>query len=258
LRYNELKLNQCRNKHSCLLAPPTGPTPGIEHLRQVGGSELEKLLEGLEFCSPRQKMLVCQGARAAVPGIYPFVFTDRGYHGQLDWLGDTAAYKAPIADHSYVTLLAVAKEGAVTLPQHIMVELTSGQQVYLGPKLTTPKPGPLAKRTTLTMTVTSEGAVIRHLATEEEVVADGAEGEDLPDLVDGETDDEEEREEEMQKEAVVDKEGNSELSKEEQEKEQEMEQEKKEMQEEDKYRRKEEKQSRADSQRDFQKTDDNV
>ena len=51
------------------------------------GTGLEKLIEGLEFLSPRQKVLVCQGAGIAVPGVYPFVFTDRGYQGQLDWQG---------------------------------------------------------------------------------------------------------------------------------------------------------------------------
>ena len=150
---------------------------------------------------------MCQGAGVAAPGIYPIVFTDRGYRGQLDWLGDTAAYKAPIADQSYVTLLAVAKEGDITLPQHIMVELTSGQQVYLGPKLTTPKPGPLAKRTTLAMTVTCAGAVVRHLATEEEVLTDGGESE----VEDFTTEDEEEdqKEEDQKKDELEkDEEGN--------------------------------------------------
>ena len=71
--------------------------------------------------------MVCQGSRIAVPGIYPFIFTDRGYRGQLDWLGDTAAYKAPVADQSYVTLLAVAKEGTITLPQHSLKASTCAE-----------------------------------------------------------------------------------------------------------------------------------
>jgi hypothetical protein len=204
-------------------------------------------------------VLVCQGARIAVPGIYPYIFPDRGYRGQLDWLCDTAAYKAPIADQAYVTLLAVAKEGAIVLPQHVTVELATGQTVYLGPHLTTPKPGPLAKRTTLTMTVTREGATIEHFATK---VADGAESEDLPNLVeDCETDDEERAEdEEVVVEEVPDEEGNSELTKEGQEKKlqerDEQEQECQEKHQDDKDRRAEEQQSRADSQRAFQKADD--
>ena len=234
------------------------------------GTGLEKLIEGLEFLSPRQKVLVCQGAGIAVPGVYPFVFTDRGYQGQLDWLADTAAYKAPIADQAYVTLLAIAKEGAITLPQHITVELTSGHQVYLGPKLTTPKPGPLARRTTLSMTLSEQYAVVQHLA-EKEVALEST------GMEEEEEDEEEEKEkqnEEMEKEEREGKEGRKEedlkkegaddkrqLSKEKQEEKvqtsYEEEQERKENEEDKKNKRAEEKQSRADSQRAFEEEDDN-
>ena len=147
-----------------MLALPTVSTPPLEHLRQVMGAGLEKLLEGLEFLSPRNKVLVCQGAGVAVPGAHPFVFTDRDYQGQLDRLSDTAAYKAPIADQSYVTLLSIGKKCPIMLPQHITVELPSGHQVSLGSKLTSPKSGPLAKRTTLSMTLSDQNAIIKHLA----------------------------------------------------------------------------------------------
>ena len=221
------------------------------------GTGLEKLLEGLEFLSPRQKVLICQGAGVAVPGVYPFVFTDRGYNGQLDWLADTAAYKAPIADQAYVTLLAIAKEGAIMLPQHITVELTSGHQVYLGPKLTTPKPGPLAKRTTLSMTLSEENAIIQHLAEKEvALVTTGGEEE--------EEDDAEEKEEgegeEEEKPKKEDTDDDRQLSKEEQEdkvqRNHEEEQERKENEEDKRMKRAEEKQSRADSQRAFEEEDD--
>ena len=224
------------------------------------GADLEKLLEGIEFLSPRNKVLVCQGAGVAVPGVYPFVFTDRGYQGQLDWLSDTAAYKAPIADQAYVTLLAIAKEGPIMLPQHITVELTSGHQVYLGPKLTTPKPGPLAKRTTLSMTLSDQNTVIKHLAEKEVALeSPGVEEE-------GEEDEEEDNKEEgemeeadqPQKEDAKDK---TPVSKEEQEKKvqiaHEQEQERKEKEEDKRIKRAEAKQSRTESQQAFEEEDDN-
>ena len=220
------------------------------------------MLEGLEFLSDRQKVLICQGAGVAVPGVYPFVFTDRGYQGQLDWLADTAAYKAPIADQAYTRLLAIAKEGTITLPQHITVELNSGQEVYLGPKLTTPKAGPLAKRTTLSMTLTEDDAIIQHLA-QKEVVPDGTSMEE-----EGEEEEEEEEEEEKRQEKktdglekVEDDENNTaDLRKEEIEEkiqiQHEKEQEQKENMEDKRNRKAEEKQSRKESQCAFQEEDD--
>ena len=218
------------------------------------GTGLEKLLEVFEFLSPRQRVLVCQGAGVAVAGVYPFVFTDRGYNGQLDWLADTAAYKAPIADQAYVKLLAIAKEGTIMLPQHIIVELISGHHVHLGPKLTTPKPGPLAKRTTLSMKVTEQEAIIQHLK-EKEVACDSTETEE-----DGEEDDEEEEGEEeveMKEDEVSDEQNNTPLSKEDQEqRKHEEEQERKEIEEDKRIKKAEEKKSREDSQRAFNKEDD--
>ena len=226
------------------------------------GTGLEKLLEGFEFLSDRQKVLICQGAGVAVPGVYPFVFTDRGYQGQLDWLADTTAYKAPVADQAYTRLLAIAKEGVITLPQHITVELTSGHKVYLGPKLTTPKPGPLAKRTTLSMTLREQDAIIQHLE-QKELALDGTgieeEGE-REEEEEGEEEEEEEEEKGEEKEEDADDKNTTPLSKEQQEEKvqqkHEEEQERMENEDDKKIRKAEEKQSRAESQRAFKEEDD--
>ena len=47
----------------------------------------------------------------AIPGIWPLLFFEKGYRGQLGWLGDIAACTG---DESYSSLLQAAREGEVT------------------------------------------------------------------------------------------------------------------------------------------------
>ena len=142
---------QCmfRVTHKCLLAPHK--SPNTVFLVQLEGQKLALLLEGLQFCTLRQKvstesvfsifqkhfsqMKVCEAAGLAVPGVWPLMFPGNGYHGQINWL---ASLVGCIGQKAYSALLSAAKEGDVNLPQHVSVQLSSGQIVEIGPNLTVP------------------------------------------------------------------------------------------------------------------------
>ena len=152
----------------------------------------------------------------------------------------------------------MAKEGPITLPKHISVKLRTGQQVFLGPKLTTPKSGPMADRTTISMHQTEEATIIK-LAEKKPTEED--EETDMSDSEDQSSEEEDETQKES-KEDATDEEGNDVLNREKQEKKaqlkQEDEQEHKENQEDKRDKKAEAKQSREDSQRTFQNDDDDM
>ena len=80
-------------------------------------------------------MKVCEAAGLAVPGVWPLMFPGNGYHGQVNWL---ASLVGCIGQKAYSALLSAAREGEVNLPQHVAVQLSSGQLVEIGPNLTVP------------------------------------------------------------------------------------------------------------------------
>ena len=115
-----------RVTHKCLLAPHK--SPNTVFLVQLEGQKLALLLEGLQFCTLRQKvstesvfsifqkhftqMKVCEAAGLAVPGVWPLMFPGNGYHGQINWL---ASLVGCIGQKAYSAVLSAAKEGEVNL-----------------------------------------------------------------------------------------------------------------------------------------------
>jgi hypothetical protein len=122
-------------------------------------------------------VLACQAAGVAVFGLYPLVFTAKGYSGQLAWLLDTAACGG---QQAYTTLLQGSREGPLQLPQHIEV-LTESRKVHLGPELLTPTTRNLARMPRVTVTSSNSYLMVKHVvAEEEELDGEGEEEEEPP------------------------------------------------------------------------------
>ena len=137
----------------------------------------------------------------AVHGVYPLVFPQKGYKGQLAWLVDTAGCGGVEA---YTALLAAAKEGEVELPQHVEVWHQSGQAVHLGPNLTTPSPSHLKTTPDLAIILGEEKLVAKHRQVEKDTAKRMAWEADTPDVE--ETDDDDDDDEENNNKPKVEKE----------------------------------------------------
>ena len=155
-------------------------------------------------------MLACQGARVAVPHLYPFFYPHHGYRGQLAWLEDTAVNGG---QQAYCDLLAAGREGVVELPRYYSIRLPSGQMVHLGPRLTTPTAAGLKKRPSLLITSTDHFLIITHKDHEKDQKKDDEWELEIPDL--------EEKEEEVKQKEEGDEDPNDDDK--EKEKEEEME-----------------------------------
>ena len=92
-------------------------------------------------------------------GIYPLIFPPAGYHGQLNWLGDTAAC---MGMEAYNVLLAASKEDKFELPTHVEVKHVTGNTVHLGPNLTTPTPSGIKRMPSLSVIIKVDKIVVRH------------------------------------------------------------------------------------------------
>ena len=117
----------------------------------------------LNVCLPQ--MLACQGAGLSIPGVWPLLFFEKGYRGQLGWLGDIAACTG---DESYSSLLEAAREGEVELPSHVTIRLLDGQVVHLGPHLTTPTTSRLKRTPNLSLATYEDGCVVSHTEEKKE------------------------------------------------------------------------------------------
>jgi hypothetical protein len=110
-------------------------------------------------------VLACQGAGIAVFGVYPLVFTTNGYHGQINWLLDTAACTG---DKANSVLLSSSREGELILPQHVQISLPSGQTVQLGPDLLTPTDRSVRRMRSLYTSIDGACLVVKQVGAEQE------------------------------------------------------------------------------------------
>ena len=101
----------------------------------------------------------------AIPGIWPLLFFEKGYRGQLGWLGDIAACTG---DEAYNSLLHAAREGEVELPSSVTIRLLDGQVVHLGPHLTTPSSARLKNTPNLSLATCEGGCVVSHTEVKKE------------------------------------------------------------------------------------------
>ena len=100
-----------------------------------------------------------------MPGIYPLLFPPHGYRGQLYWVRDSLAC---MGEDAHTSLLAASREGEVRLPLHVEIKLLSGQQLHLGPALTTPNTSRLKKMPSISMTVMEDVILATHKEMEKE------------------------------------------------------------------------------------------
>ena len=103
-------------------------------------------------------MLICQGAGIACPGMWPLIFPNNGYHGQLSWLESTAA----IGPSALKCLLDVAKEGEICLPKFVSLKLLTGQVIQLGPHILSPGQSWLSRHPSVSCVAMGKETVVRH------------------------------------------------------------------------------------------------
>ncbi len=95
--------------------------------------------------------------------MYPLVFPGPGYKGQLrGWDSATC-----LGQEAYAALLAAAREGEVELLQYVTIRRENGQQVFLGPRQTTPSESQVKRRTPdLSLSHSLGKVVVRHREVE--------------------------------------------------------------------------------------------
>ena len=103
-------------------------------------------------------MLICQGAGIACPGLWPLIFPNNGYHGQLSWLQCTTA----IGPSALKCLLEVAKEGEICLPKFVSLRLLTGQVIQLEPHILSPGQSWLSRHPSVTFLSRGKETVVRH------------------------------------------------------------------------------------------------
>lgn len=121
----------------------------------------------------------------ALHGVYPLLFPQHGYKGQLAWLVDSAACGG---EEAYSALLAAAREGEVELPRHLEVWHQSGQAVHLGPHLTTPTGYHLKTTPDLSITFRWDVLVATHSQVEKDQAKEMEWEAEVPDLEEAEDD----------------------------------------------------------------------
>lgn len=103
-------------------------------------------------------MLICQGAGIACPGLWPLIFPNNGYHGQLSWLESTAA----IGPSALKSLLEIVKEGKICLPKFISIKLLTGQVIQLGPSILFPGQSWLSRHPSVSFVARGKETVVDH------------------------------------------------------------------------------------------------
>ena len=98
------------------------------------------------------------GAGIACPGLWPLVFPNNGYHGQLSWLESTAA----IGPSALKCLLDVVKEGEICLPKFVSLKLLTGQVIQLGPHILSPGQSWLSRHPSVSFVDRVKESVVTH------------------------------------------------------------------------------------------------